>query len=551
MENEYLFDYAEKAMVEAVKGVAEGFKGAVQETEFTDLFHIAKKDLIILKAADSFAQKYVVDICADLIFQLLSNYEIGIKTEALPACVDFAIETELGLMGYSVSYSFQHIFDVQALKESGLCGLTVIVLQDVLTDDYTVLKPNSKIYKESGSEGFVNNVLLSKFLGDMEINEYKNFKLYADKYELDVQEAVGISTAIVPTDKALTKCKDKVEEELLNWEYLSELGEEFADYIDTLKENVKKNSKIITGNNDFAKSVLSSEWYYDLQVKTDRGLDQTAIVAGYLKSVEQFLVSLIKARSKSWKVYVEHKKWKEENGDKKWVPFNEQYIKNYNLTFGAINKCLADDRNMFFNKDKDMKVYITGFLEQYCIHIRNGLFHKDNLYTWGDIKNIRNKTYCVYFLLLGDLFINNDLRNMLINKNEYPDIEEEGLDYDSFATWLTELMHYSNDIGYKYFYFKLSPGYNTGRHSLLICGANEYSNNDRVFDSENERPKIVRRFFHTPYVWNSKTSVSGLREAAAEVILKYLSEGEHASLLKKYDAIMVGNFGDIDIIYKK
>ena len=551
MENDYLFDYAEKAMVEALKGAADRLKSAKQSWEFSDLFHIANKDLMVLKAADNCAQKYVVDICTDLIIQLLDNYGIAIKTKDLPSCVDFCIETGSGIMGYVVTYNFQHIFDVAKLKEAGLCGLTVIALQDTLIDNYKILRPNSRRYKESGSANYVNNVILRQFLSDMGINEYENFKLYADRYEFDAQEAVGINTTIVPTEKALSLCKEKVENELLSWEYLSELGDKFSDHIDSLKKNVQRNSRIVIGDDDFAKSILSSEWYFDLQVKTDRGLDQTAIVAGYLKSVEQFLLSLIKVSSRRWKVFVEHKKLKNEDGSKKWFIFKEQYIKDYNLTLGAINKCLTNKNNKFFNQDEQLTKIIINFIEEYCMYTRNGYLHKDNLYKWEEIEKIRKKTYCVYFLLLGNLFINNDIRDELIRKAEILVEEEKKLDYEAFATWISEIMCYNDNIDYRYFFFKLMPGYYSGRHSLMIMGANEYCDNNLVFNYNDAIPRIVERFVHTPFEWSSKTPVSDLKEEATVVIQKYLSEGEYSSSLKKYDAIMVGDFGDIDIIYKK
>ena len=49
--------------------------------------------------------------------------------------------------------------------------------------------------------------------------------------------------------------------------------------------------------------------------------------------------------------------------------------------------------------------YFNEYLEKYVEKTRNGYMHKDNLYEWTDIQNIRTKTYAAYFMVLGTFFI--------------------------------------------------------------------------------------------------------------------------------------------------
>ena len=51
---------------------------------------------------------------------------------------------------------------------------------------------------------------------------------------------------------------------------------------------------------------------------------------------------------------------------------------------------------------------VIAYLEQYVDKTRNGYMHKDNLYEWMDIVNIRKKTYAAYFMVLGTFYIDVD-----------------------------------------------------------------------------------------------------------------------------------------------
>lgn len=46
--------------------------------------------------------------------------------------------------------------------------------------------------------------------------------------------------------------------------------------------------ELMIGQSDFADSFISSEWYYDIHTITGV-IDETGVVTGYLKSIEQLL----------------------------------------------------------------------------------------------------------------------------------------------------------------------------------------------------------------------------------------------------------------------
>lgn len=406
---------------------------------------------------------------------------------------------------------------------------------------------------ESGCFGFINNILLQDFLEEIGVDEFESFKRIAQIYSDAAEDIVGINTAIVPTEEALDRCRETIKVVFFKEDYLVALNNNFTDTeLNTIKNVAVKNVDVLLGSKDFARSFLSSEWYFNLQKQTERGLEQTAIVAGYLKSVEQFIYAIIVAHAKrGWEIFVRHRKHIDKDGKKKIYPFNEAYKESYDLTLGSFNKYMKDPRNKFFTNYDDIQTKIMNFLEQYSMHTRNAYLHKDNIYTWTEIKEIRNQTYCVYYLLLGYLFINENVRTNLkkavVSKTE----DKDGLEYGNFSEWITSLMKYDDDIGYKIIYFKLQENRFTRSHKLEILGMDAYSKGSFLFDENDERtvPKIIRRFMYTPFIWKSSAEGDELRDEVAHAIQKYLADGEYAESLKNYQAIVVGDFNNADLIY--
>jgi adenosylcobinamide amidohydrolase len=125
-------------------------------------------------------------------------------------------------------------------------------------------------------------------------DDYDDFKECVGQYNYNAEQKLGITVSAIPTKKAVEKHRAMIQKELLSYFYKKELQTIFDEKeIMNMKERFEKNYVVLISNANFSKSLISSEWYYTLQVKTDAGIEQTAIVAGYLKSIEQLLFSIL------------------------------------------------------------------------------------------------------------------------------------------------------------------------------------------------------------------------------------------------------------------
>ena len=205
----------------------------------------------------------------------------------------------------------------------------------------------------------------------------------------------------------MEKHREKIRKELLSYFYENELQTIFEEEeILDMKKWFEKNCEILTSNADFSRSLISSEWYYDLQVKTDGGIEQTAIVAGYLKSIEQLLCSILLVLSEDENnefMFFANKEGKEKTGQDR-LPLNYANQKLVLTMAKNILKAIKGNKKSVLRKTK-MTDRVIEYLEQYVEKTRNGYMHKDNLYEWSDIQNIRTKTYAAYFMVLGTFFI--------------------------------------------------------------------------------------------------------------------------------------------------
>ena len=555
MGKEYLYEFAENALKEALVDVTNKISEGYKVYGMEPMFRVANQNLRILKSVEGFTSKAVTNVVTDLLIHILEENSIEID-ENKSNVVDFCISRNSQCMGYIVTDRENWFVNAEKAKTDGIDKVVYIVLQNKTNGTVRFCEPRSKKFMESGCYRYVNNILLEDFLEELGVDEFESFKKIAQIYSDAAEEIVGINTAIVPTDEALDGSRETIKAEFVKEEYLAALNNTFTDTeLNAIKKVAGTNIDVLVGYEDFAKSFLSSEWYYNLQKQTDRGLDQTAIVAGYLKSVEQFIYALIVAHAnRGWKIFVEHKRYTDANGNKRKYPFDANYKNTYNLTLGALNAYMKEPRNKFFSNYDSIQTKIMDFLEKYCMHTRNGYLHKDNIYTWAEINEIRNQTYCAYYLLLGYLYINNDMRTSLKKRAVASKAKDtDGLEYKKFSEWITSLMKYDDDIGCKIIYFKLQEDKYTKFHKLEIAGMDAYSEGRNLFDENDDRtvPKIIRRFIYTPFIWKSFTEGDALRDEVAHAIEKYLIEGEFAKSLKNYQAIVVGDFNNADMIYTR
>ena len=214
------------------------------------------------------------------------------------------------------------------------------------------------------------------------------------------QRTYKFENGIVPTQKVLSAAD------------IQTIDQRF--FIDKFRE-------AIIGNSDFAKSFITSEYLFRA-ISDGLGIDYTAIVVGYLKSIEQLMYLLYisafdgKPSLKYWDRYHFDKKnpfdpnlpqfrYDPFEPQKKWMQMEYYHpIRTGDdaMEFGGLALFLRYF-DKIWNVSEDGKEYIFACLDDYRDSCRNAHFHKDNIsFTeYGTVKRIRNNTQVLLYYLLG------------------------------------------------------------------------------------------------------------------------------------------------------
>ena len=219
----------------------------------------------------------------------------------------------------------------------------------------------------------------------------------------EMHKVIGYQVTELFNPYNLEKHREDLNQELQKFDYdrirkQRSLNSGVKDISDNDLEILKKKYlysgryKILLGEGDFAESYLTSEWLYRKYVFLD-DLDNTFIVSGFLKSVEQLLWDVILQVGSGRKI--RNVEISEENKDEidKTLGALEHFIGAWENT-DLFNKSFDGDKNLV---RKYVKAQIADWRDKY----RNGYFHKHNLKDKKRIDEIREETYFLYMLILG------------------------------------------------------------------------------------------------------------------------------------------------------
>lgn len=239
------------------------------------------------------------------------------------------------------------------------------------------------------------------------------------------------------------------------------------------------------GGSDFAKSFITAEWLYS-SLRGATNVDLSPVALGYFKALEQFLASLIIALSicdgdESRKLHVgdwsDNKIYWKVDGclDKsRWISVEKKHIAissdllaegfQYAFDLGRLARFFGDwdkTKSVFYSRNKDLlyseidnETYEAIVLTLQSLRtMRNGYLHKDNLYEWSEVDEVRNRIYTVFYLMLGSYRL--DKRAM-----EYLDaLKPECLeDFDKLCVYIDRASRKKLDLpGISVFYFGRDP----------------------------------------------------------------------------------------------
>lgn len=402
-----LYESAIADMTRLLEKTVDDFSTVYEVSVMEPLFCVSNKQFPLMKTVAHFSNYQVLNGCRQLCIDMCKQMGLTIKETPEREDVDFILEMENGSRGVLISFTSNYIPNVSDETMHTIEKLMVVVLQDSMDGQAQFYKPNSHKYRNYKYKDCIEQITIKQFFEMLGRDDYEDFKEYVGRYNYDAEQKLGITVSAIPTKKAMEKHREKIRKELLSYFYENELQTAFEEEeISDMKKWFEKNYEVLTSNADFSRSLISSEWYYDLQIKTDGGIEQTAIVAGYLKSLEQLLCSILLVLSEDENnefMFFTNKEGKEKTGQDR-LPLNYDNQKLVLTMAKNILKAIKGNKKSVLRRTK-MTDRVIEYLEKYVEKTRNGYMHKDNLYEWTDIQNIRTKTYATYFMVLGTFFI--------------------------------------------------------------------------------------------------------------------------------------------------
>ena len=378
-----------------------GWEKSFEAQSMIPMFSISNRKFEFMNIILHFSHYQALRVVKNICVELCKSQGVMIKENVDLMNIDFIVEHCGKNIGYFITHNPNFMPKIADAMNFGLDEVVNIVLQESINGAPIFYKPNSYKYRQYPFRSLVKNLTLRQFFEEIGVTDYKEFKEYVERYNFEIEQLMGMTVSPLPTQKTLERHKEKVREELLSYFFEEKLHTIFIEQeVIEMKKWFLKNYEVLLSNADFANSFGSSEWYYGLQIKTDIGLDQTAIVAGYLKSIEQLLCSILLTLKDKYPVYFEANA----QGKDKYQR-NSLQLSYENLPY---IKTMAGDMLYKINGIKDKVCYrnswtnrVIEFLIEYIGKDRNRYLHKDNLDEWDKIVEIREKTYCAYFMILS------------------------------------------------------------------------------------------------------------------------------------------------------
>ena len=394
-------------------------------------------------------------------------------------------------------------------------------------------------YKEK--EGFVKYITLQDLFLLISDNEYQTYKSYVDRYNEEIKKLIGYRTIMIPSESSLDQMKIDLEVELRNTDFTSLLHRDGVhnSQIQIIERNFwdRELYKAMIGGSAFAESFISSEWYYQTHIAST-ALEQTAIVAGYLKSVEQLLYTLVRFSIGTGKTIK-----KKSGGKTEYIEYNEENLDAVDTSLGSIIGYVRHYYELW-DVNSYVKNYVADKLNVYRDKYRNDYFHKDNITSNDEIDDIRNNTILIHFLLLGSMKIS-DSQKELIGIEQRPIIEDvqNGLRYEDLSQWLDRIL--GGDVllsPESNIYFVISA-WGSDQWELGFSTVSGFT--EEGFPQDMEWPYIGDEL-----KWDrGEEDKNKAEEQTIELVRRYLNKGKLLGNLKTYKSVNVGWFGRHTILY--
>ena len=374
------------------------------------------KDTLYMKILSEFEQSAIINvenlitsICEDKgiayhrTSDSLSYCDMVVQVYGVDTYIDFRSQPGMFNSAQKSNLTYR-------LKELNKPVMMVFLVKDTI-ESHQALDRFTKSLKEYGKLKQIKTMLFEEFLELLFGREERDKFTFAMRdFKEEMHKVIGYQVTELCSPYNLEKLRKELAQELISYRY-DEIKEK--RYLDLLAEDntardisdrnyeiIKKTFltneryKLLLGNSDFAESFITSEWLYKKYVSLDE-LDNTFIVSGYLKSIEQLLWDIVYIVGQGRKI--------------KDIPISEDNVEEIDKTLGALQYFLSNWYNddlfqlSFENETRYVMKYLKKQISDWRKQYRNGYFHKHNLCDKNKIEAIREETYFLYLLILGSL----------------------------------------------------------------------------------------------------------------------------------------------------
>lgn len=410
----------------------------------TDLFQYADPDFYFFRFIIDRQEKNTEPFMIRVLIRVMERY--GISFEIPDNTFAFIISEKGKRYGYRF-IDFYQDQDVNAILQQNKVDEAYILRtwKPGRADEWIARENNQHAANAQKLKAISIATFFERYFG---VAEYKDFFSAIDQYLKDAREIIGYKSIKYFSTMNLATQKTYLEKILLDWQYKSyefkiidrsdKRVQNFLYFsqnlfpkteLDTMHKNYISDSiyKAMLGNQEFAESFLTSEWLFH-SLKELKHFDYTAIISGYLKSVEQLLYKIVmlnidnnckismsgaketfnKAKENQITIYKRyHDTWTMIPPDRKekykYIDLTSAQVQYMDSSIGTFEYFLRNNPHILVYPERAKT--IADMVSCFRIECRNGFFHTHNLSDWKIAEAVRSNAIYLYFILLGGCII--------------------------------------------------------------------------------------------------------------------------------------------------
>lgn len=420
-----------------------------------ELFQYANEDFYFYRFNVSRMEKNTHALLKDIIFRLLTLYKADWSKGTAPILFKCKVSSSS-----TVGYTFDDFYENDDLdeicNENRIDKVFVIRIWKGAQANEWVARENSQ-YESHGIS--IRAIGISDFfVSQFGKDECQRFEAQLTTFLKEIFDLVGYRSIKFLSSMNLAAQKLVLEKKLLEYasnkmcytivdrskpelqKYLYVDGYNFPVNIEKIiQSNFVKNDlfRVLLGSAEFAESFVTSEWLFHSLEGTEH-YDYTSIISGYLKSVEQLLLQIVRANvdnnckitlksnkkndaihagvsrytfvfDKKKKAYVFRPILDSSKFPVEYIDLKSNQMDYMDSDLGTFEYFLRNNPDVFFSQlqqqstvnKKSYCAIIADMVSCFRAECRNGYFHTHNLKDWDTVVKIRKNALMIYTLLLG------------------------------------------------------------------------------------------------------------------------------------------------------